>query len=796
MKTWNLKSGDPGSFSIAADVRFGKTDYLNDHIWECKLVGGEPPTLAVQTTFGLRARSLKLFPRFVEGDSAIVDPGNFSTPPGVQRFHPNYLSVKFSPLIGIDVICEYWVPSSNILTGRIQVTNSRLSHRIIHVQWGALLSPASGGHRMTPMEIDSSAILKGHTDGIFPIITMSGNPVISPGPYPALSVKLDLAPGANRSLTWAHAAAESETASWELAQQTLERPWDAEIAAIDVQNDRLLSIETGEPDWDAAFTLAQKTAIGLLVGPTEHLPNPSFVLSRQPDKGYSSLGDGLDYGFLWSGQPSLEADYLNTFLLPGATDLAKGLLFNFLEIQTHGGVIDNKPGLAGQRSHLMATPILANFAWRIYETTQDATFLGQIFPKLLRFIQAWFSDSQDRDGDGLPEWSRPSHSGFEDHPLFSRWDPWSLGGDISKAESPSLCAFLYNEINILIKMAYILEQTSPIAPLEALAENLKTAVNTSWDVADNIYHYWDRESHCNTKGEHLGDLEGPDEIHLNRKFKQPIRFVIRITSNEEINQNITIFIHGIGTAGNPKIERINSDQIRWNLNQGNVSSERIYTFIEYVKITGVGPKDQTCFSVMDLSGIDQTLLSPLWAQIPEKEQAATLIENTIKNSDLFWKTYGIAACRLETGTDNNPGTAIHMIWNKMIGEGLIKYGYREDAAELVTRLMSGVIGNLMTHKSFFNYYHTDSGLGIGEPNALGGLAPLSLFLDTLGVRIISSKKVSLTGKNPFPWPVTLRYRGLTINRNTQRTKITFPGGQTAIVKSEEPRIVTLEKNNE
>ena len=132
----------------------------------------------------------------------------------------------------------------------------------------------------------------------------------------------------------------------------------------------------------------------------------------------------------------------------------------------------------------------------------------------------------------------------------------------------------------------------------------------------------------------------------------------------------------------------------------------------------------------------------------------------------------------------------------MIGEGLLKYGYREDAADLVTRLMNAVISNLKTHSSFFNYYHQDSGVGMGERNSLGGLAPLGLFLETLGVRVISANKVYLIGKNPFPWPVTVRYRGLIINRETQRTKITFPGGQTAVVKSEEPRLVTLEETNE
>lgn len=649
---------------------------------------------------------------------------------------------------------------------------------------------------MAPKEMDSTTVLQGHTDAIFPILTMSGVPDISPGPYPALSGQMDLEPGEKRSLTWIHAAADSEKASWELVKQTAERPWDAEVAAIEIQNDRILSIETGDPDWDAALALAQKTAFGLLVGPTEKLGHPSFVLSRHPDQGYSSLGDGLDYGPLWNGQPSLEADNLSTFLLPGAADLAEGLLSNFLETQTRSGTIDNKPGLAGQRSRLIATPILANLTWRIYQNTQDISLLERVFPKLLNFIHAWFSDSQDRDGDGLPEWTHTSHSGFEDHPLFSQWYPWSQGGDISKVESPSLCAFLYNEIRILIKIAHIIKQTSPIAPLEALAENLKTAVNTSWDQNNNIYHNWDRESHFSPRGEQLGTLVGPNQISFNRDFEQPIRLVIRITTDEETNQNITIFIHGVGSTGKPRIERINSEQLYWNLNQGNVSTDRIYSSIEYVEVAGIGPKDKVSFSVMDLSRIDQSLLLPLWAEIPSMEEAANLVENTIKNPEFFWKPYGISACNLEVGKESHHGAAIHMIWNTMIGEGLLKYGYREDAADLVKRLMNAVIRNLKTHSSFFNYYHQDSGVGMGERNSLGGLAPLGLFLETLGVRVISANKVYLIGKNPFTWPVTVRYRGLIINRETQRTKITFPGGQTAVVKSEEPRLVTLEETNE
>jgi hypothetical protein len=45
------------------------------------------------------------------------------------------------------------------------------------------------------------------------------------------------------------------------------------------------------------------------------------------------------------------------------------------------------------------------------------------------------------------------------------------------------------------------------------------------------------------------------------------------------------------------------------------------------------------------------------------------------------------------------------------------------------------------------------------------------------VRIITPDIVRLEGLNPFPWPVTLRYRGLVVVRQLDFTDITFPDGQ-------------------
>ena len=56
MRTWNLKASDPLSLTLAADARIAATDYCNDQIWELVLTSGDPPAIAIQTTFGLHER--------------------------------------------------------------------------------------------------------------------------------------------------------------------------------------------------------------------------------------------------------------------------------------------------------------------------------------------------------------------------------------------------------------------------------------------------------------------------------------------------------------------------------------------------------------------------------------------------------------------------------------------------------------------------------------------------------------------------------------------------------------------
>jgi len=127
----------------------------------------------------------------------------------------------------------------------------------------------------------------------------------------------------------------------------------------------------------------------------------------------------------------------------------------------------------------------------------------------------------------------------------------------------------------------------------------------------------------------------------------------------------------------------------------------------------------------------------------------------------------------------------------MVGRGLLAYGDQDTAAKLVSKLMNAIIKNLKESGSFYTCYDAETGQGLQERNTVDGLAPLELFLETLGVRILSPRKFAFEGKNPFPWPVTIKYRGVTIVRRKRRTTITFPDGQTVAITTPKPRVVSL-----
>jgi hypothetical protein len=813
MRDWNLTSGDPLHLTLAADFRFGGVDYLNDQIWELDFASGEPRSLSLRTTFGLRARSMRVFPRFGEGRGIVTDPAKFVRAPRVKKFYPNLLELDFSPLENLDVTAEFWAAGSQVVAGRYTLVNRGAKARKIRLELCAILAPLDG-QAFFAAQSQMVNVVTGTTGGLAPLLYMTGEPNSVTAPYPALTVDLELAPAATKKISWALAALAASGPSYDLARKTVARNWDAERARIEMSAEsQTVEIETGDPDWDAAFALTQTAALRSFLPASETLPNPSFVLTRAPDHGFSRKGDGTDYPLGWAGQSPLEA-YTLASLLPGAPQFAKGLLRNFLSTQNEDGFVDLRPGLAGQRAKMLAAPLLASLAWQIYQSTDDGTrtakspdfadlrsretsdsaasdaFLAEVFPSLLKFFWNWFSPAHDRDRDGLPEWDHILQTGWDENPLFDVWNPWSQGVDIGIAENPSLYAMLAREAACLILIAEKLGRANEVTLVKHQAELLDNAVAAGWDESAALYSYRDLVTCQSLAGQVVAKGKGRAALKPKTEFERPVRLLIEIQSKSPAAKRPTIRLAELATK--EPVEVIAPEQFVWRSGGLVATTRNVYERLGRVDVIGLDAADKIIVRTVDLSAQDHTLLLPLWAGLPDQQRAQTMIGRALLDASRFDKPFGIPALASPAPPKADAAfSSVHLRFNQLIGEGLLAYGFQTEAARLVEHIMAAVVKNLKETRAFHQRHHAETGAPIGERHALTGLAPLGLFLQTLGVTIHSATRVRLEGKNPFPWPVTIRYRGLTVTRRADSTEVIFPNGKSALMTDTKPCIVSI-----
>ena len=816
MRQWNLTHADPLTLRLAADVRLGPTDYGNDHIWEITLAGGDPPALAVRTTYGLRAQEMRLFPGFIENERKVTDPAEYAVAPVVRAFFVNYAQVTFEPFAGVQAVADYWVPDSHTLAGALTLTNPGSEARRVTVVLGGVLKPLLNPRLLAATQLENlsgAGLLEGQTGNLDIVVLLEGRAEPLAGPYAAVARPVELDPGVSVTVRWVQAAPltpaapppapvrtpqlpsalDHREAGLGRIRELLAREWDGEFARIELLNAGLLDIETGDRDWDAALALAQVVALRSFVGPTEHLPHPSFVFTRQQDKGYSVKGDGSDHGWQWNGQVATEAYVVLPQIAAAAPELAKGILRNWLAVQTEDGFIDWKPGLAGQREKLLCIPLLAVMAWQLYEHTEDAGLLAELYPGLRRFLDVWFTAKHDRDEDGVPEWSHTIHSAFDDNPSFVRWQPWGQGADITAAEAPDLAAYLYRECRALERMAARLGL--PLDPvLGERAQVLAKRVAAMWRDETASYHYVDRDSHESTAGEVLASGRGPAlAADVQRRFVPPARVVVKAIGPREARPEMEVTLVGRGRRGRHRVETLKRSHVQWFFGVGTAVSDKLYTLLDRVEVRGLTEEFEVSVSVVDYTRQDQTLLLPLWAGLPASARAEALVRSTLLDPERYWRPYGIPNCSAQDPAykpDNREGSGgVWMMWNTMLGEGLVECGYRAEAAELIGRLMQGMLHTLREEKVFREAYNADQLEGLGDRNYIWGVAPVALFMQALGVRVIGPRKVYLEGRNPFPWPVTIRHKGLTVVRGHTSTSVTFASGHAATATGEAPQYV-------
>ncbi|MEJ2010919.1 MAG: hypothetical protein P8X64_01705 [Anaerolineales bacterium] len=797
MRKWNLNAGEIARFRLAADARLPGMDYADDHIWDLRSGGGNPAALAVETTYGLRARGMRLFPIITVSGQQAIDPSTFAREPSVHTVLPNYLALSCRPVANVRLQLEYWVHDSHALLGRITVANTGDENLAIDMRLNALLLAGGTGSPFSESQIDGVHVLAGSVDRLKPVVFLEGGARTPPSAFPALSVSTALDPGRSRAWIWAHAAEREQRASFDRARMLCNTAWEPNIARLKLLNAGMVEVETGDETWDAAFWLTQVAALQAFTGPTLRSHHPGLVGRRTIRDGFSPAGDGSDYDGAWAGLDASQAHFIARQIVNCAPELVQGELRNRITAVNSEGELDGCPGPGGQRAGWETIPLLADLTWRTYEQTQDLSLLQQAYPVLSDSVRRWLDKSCDRDQDGFPEWQYLPQTGFSAWPAFVAWQRWGQGLEIAKVERPDLAAYLFAECSALERIADELGETRDQSWFQAVRTSLQESLEYGWSERANFYQSLDRDLNQPLQGERLGRGKGSFKLEIKREFDSPVRVLIRTFGAETKARDLKVKIQGKGRTNRKMVEQFTGRKFQWFWKMGCATAEKMATALDWVKIEGLNDDFSTDVWLADTTRQDVSGLMPLWAGMIPFDRAVRLIEATLLDERHFWRKFGVPTVSARDSAykperEGNPG-GIWMFANTLIGYGLLRYGYRQRAVELVRKLMPAVVERLQREGDFGTYYHPDESKPLGSQHGFEGLAPLDLFLESLGLRLSEPSRVRVEPGNPYPWPISIRWRGLTVKYQDEQVIIVFPDGASVRVSGEERQWVLQEQ---
>ncbi len=788
MQEWHLSAGSPLSMRFAADARLKRTDYTDDQSWEIAFGGAEEPSLTFQTRYGGRVNLARLAPMWAVAGRLLYTGSALAERPTLRAFAPSYARVSAKLTESLSLISELFVFESRTAGGRFTLHNAAESPVEVRLELVAqvLRDEKPLDMHVLSLEDGTEALHLGRAGNLNPILVLENAkappPRFAATPQaPKLISAFAVPARGSFALRWVHSGQVFMKDSLQTAFFWLRRAdWAAELRKIEQLSAQTLSFQTGDPDLDAALAFSQQVALRSFVNATGSLPYDSFVSARIPSRGWSPRGDGSDHGWQWSGQSALLAALALPSVAACAPSLALNALRNFLAVRQSDGFIDHKPGLGGQRTKLLSAPLLASTAWALYEQTEDRAFLAEAFPILRAFFLRWFAPDSDHDRDGFPEWASSAHSGYGSNPLFGRLQRWAQNADISKVESPDLAAYLLAEGRALLRMGELLGDSSAAETIAGRVKGLEAHLEALWHADLGTYLCRDRDTDQTPRGVHLFRGKGDEAFAAKTRLEPPNRLILRVLGGRDVAPRFSAVIEGVTAEGQHAAETLSSSAFTWYYGLGTAVSERVYAQVNYIKFEGLIRLFNIEVDTVDLFRQNLTELMALWSGAPSAERAAQIVA-TLTDPERYWRPYGLPICPVNDpafAANNDGGSGgVWLLWNVLLLEGLLRYSYQSEAAELFRRLLSAQVKALRRDRGFREGYNSETGEGLGDIDELWGIVPISAFMKLIGLRIVNARRLWAGGAFAFAQPITIKQGGLTVTRSASGTRVQFPSGK-------------------
>lgn len=773
MDTLHFEYASPKAFILAARGSAASFTLEKDQVWELELSDHDIHPVCLHTTYGLRAREMRLFPAFTLENKRIAGLRDYISPPVVTRYLPDSFQVQCELPRGLRAHWDGYLAGGGTLVGTIMMTNAGLNSVSMTLELAALLSPMRKGAPIHADKDGLNQILVGQSGDLFPVLFMTGGPNAVISPFPALAVPVQLAPGQSRRLTWALSTLDSAERSLTAARHVSAMDWQSIVREHSLEQERqTISIHTGEPDWDAAFFLSQIQArVHYLTSDLDSLP--VYLRSRLPDESVTSsrnipFADDLTL-----------LETLHLFQVLGPTDSAslRRVLDSFLDRVDLNGILPSRLLSMGQNNPVSECPLLSRLYLSLYEIDGDLFHLEKVFPNLCRLFEGWFMYKGELNFEKLPTWDNPGQMQCDTGLYhFDVWEETSQGMDIRRALSPALLAMLVSEVLALTQIARLLKDPSSQKKYHDIAKSLSEQIQATWDERSRVFTYQDIQTRQNPARELYFPGRVQKRLEIKKVFLVPQRLQLHLTSSDQNTRVCRLMFIGLDSEGNPIEEIVKSPDVRWVMGRAHITTSHCFHSLEALAIEGLKSGDRFLLETVEFSQPDITCFLPLWAGEGKGNQSKLLLSSTLDPEGEGF-AFGIPET-WEAGHElpRELPVETNVLWNSLIISGLQKAGHQKTAAQHFSHLMAAIANGLRHYAGFFPYYSAQTGQPAGPRNTLAGLAPVHLFLSLAGIRLFSSRKVAVWGQNPFPWPVEVHWQGLSVRRDALGTLIVFPDG--------------------
>jgi hypothetical protein len=792
MRTWQLGDNQPLAMRLAADARLTRVDYHDDQAWEARLGKANEAVLRLQTTYSRRVSSVAFSPSIICNGQLLESASSYASAPLLTAFAPSYLHFEAQPTAGLRCRYEFWAMESRVVGGTIYLENNGSTPLTLRLALRAeVIRDAERPDRKAEMSLltlndGSEALYLGKLTGsLHPVVMLErATPLKQSANVRMASAKLsadcNLAPGETAAFKFVCASQAMLNDSLTAAHAWLNNPnWEQAQSNLKQLATQLPQVSTGNEDWDAVLAFGLNTLLRGLLSPTEALPNSSLVTTRTPDFGFSSGGDGRDYGWQWAGLTALQGYLYAPSLALVEAKLGQGLVLNALTKLTDDGRPDLRAGLAGQRVGAASAPLWAATAWQVYlfsgQNKAADAFLEAVWPLLHKAYEAWFSPASDVDGDGFPVWAGAGQAGYSRHLLSAKMAAWLQGVDLTQVEAPDLAAYLLNEGRALHNMAEKLGQTEAQQAIDARLEKLRTALAQAWD-ARGYYGYRDALTHSTPSGQIIFAGKGDTALNSVTPITPPNRLRLRVLGGQAMPSKITVVIEGRDAAGKACSERLPSTVFTEYRGSSDAFSAHHYSQVEQIRFEGLIGLFKVEVSTLNLQHESLYQYLPLWAgEMGDSAQRKQLVDSLEANH--------LTIAGFATDVALEPANVwVWPAWNALLLEGLRNAGETALAATLTERLLNALANSLRKDQGFRDSYNADPNLaGQGDLDSLEGTLPLALFLQVVGVLPVDDRHCWAGGLYPLATPTTITLQGLQITRQANQTEVVFASGGRAVV---------------